>query len=159
KHSELEAQLAENKQAQARLRHELAESQKQLREQQQKYLAESSKLDGATEAKQPTATQAEQTKRQEGAERKGGEAAEESNRAGRKGALDAIRGLLGGKLRLVAKRREEQQEAQNQTQAPQESFRIEPAELEPRTQQLQATQVDIMQLAKRLTVTLGAQTK
>ena len=186
--SELEAELAENKQAQARLRQQLEEVQRQLQALKENYIAERSRLEarmkelqaaqapaGAEGQASLTETLADETKRPGGAEQQGGEVAEQSNRAGRRGALNAVREFVEDKVRLLMKakpREDVEQEAaenaehrrgleasQKELQAHQESSGAQQTRLAGLSQELQAAQADVLRRVKRLTETLAEETR
>src|SRR5262249_3442786 len=107
---ELEAKLAENKQAEVRLRQELVESQKQLQAEQAKYLEEEPKPE-TEEVSEPTPaapTQPSETetpkpvgeaesKAREEAEKAGVQQTAEPPKTERKGGLRGLMGFLRGK--------------------------------------------------------------
>src|SRR5439155_8368239 len=156
---ELEARLAQNQQAQAQLRQEIAESQKQLQAQQADYLAEQSRLEAGTEAL------AEQSGPRTGTDPQDAEVDRQTKGAGRRGALNAVRGFVEGKIGFLKHKPRESAEPQGvegpqaQPHAPQESSGAEQTKFQVLSQELQTAHTEVLHRVKRLTETLAEETR
>ncbi len=161
--SALEAELAENRQAQAKLRQDLAESQKQLQAQQEDYLTEPTRLAAETGAL-PSQSDGE-AERSDLPANEAGQSAEPSSRSGRPGALDAVRGFVEGKLRLLIKgtakatKGSASDRAQKEPPAQPGITSAEPSPLETRAQELQSAHAEVFGRVKRLTDSLAEESK
>lgn len=160
---ELAAELAENRQAQTKLREDLAESQKQLQAQLEHYHAEPTRLEAETRAL-PGQSDVE-AERSELPSNEAGQLAAPSNQTGRKGTLNAVRGFVAGKLRLLiggttkANHRSESDGAQPAPPARPAIASAEPSMLEAQTQELQSAQTEVFERVKQLTDSLAQETK
>jgi chromosome segregation ATPase len=160
--SDLEAELAGNKQAQAQLRQELGALQKHLRAEQESSYAEQTRLNARIEDSQATQAELEnkvkqltdalatETKRRECVEQ------ESAENARHRTALEAD---LAQRKQVQTELLQELEALRRQLQTNQESSLAEQTRLEAQTQKLRATQAQMEQEVNRLTDALAEETE